>query len=169
MGGLKLKPPHTPPIPILIKCHLVLALSTLSKVCSSSSSIASFLSSLIDLIRHGKHHQNRHSTPDITRDLRQPPQNTVAHTPEAAHIPDEGREDDQKSTMPTYKGLERFKLDIKMGECVFYHLSIVFSPLLTLAFISSGAFSNVFKALEISTGKHVASMVSDYLFDLLFY
>lgn len=132
-------------------------------------SLLPILSSLIDLIRHGKHHQNRHSTPDITRDLRQPPQNTVTHTPEAAHILDEDIEEEEKSNMSTYKGLEGFKLDIKMGECVFDHLSIVTPPLLTAMSISSGAFSNVFKALEISTGKHVASMVSDHLFDFLFY
>jgi hypothetical protein len=85
----------------------------------------SFLSSLTDFIRHGKHHQNHHhhseSAPDNTRDLRQPPQNTVTHTPAAARVLDEERKEKEKSTMPTYKGLEHFKLDIKMGECVFDH------------------------------------------------
>ena len=122
--------------------------------------MVSFPSSLIDFIRHGKQnrqHQNRHSSPDNTRDLRQPPQNTVTHTPAAARIVDEERK--EKSTMPTYKGLENFKLEIKMGECVINHLSIIFR-FLTLPFFSSGAFSNVFKALEISTGRHVASTVS---------
>lgn len=61
--------------------------------------------------------------------------------------------------MPTFKGLEHFKLEVKMGECVFDHLSLI-SLFLKVTFISSGAFSNVFKALEISTGNHVASMVS---------
>ena len=64
--------------------------------------------------------------------------------------------------MPTYEGLEHFKLEIKMGECVFDHLSTI-SLFLTVTFFPSGAFSNVFKALEISTGKHVASMVTVYL------
>ena len=124
----------------------------------------SFLSFFIDFIRHGKHHQNRHLAPDNTRDLRQTPQNTVTHTPAAARIDE--RKEKEKSIMPTYEGLENFKLDIKMGECVIDHLSII-SPFLTVTYFSSGAFSNVFKALEISTGKHVASMVS--VLSLIFY
>jgi serine/threonine-protein kinase RCK2 len=95
----------------------------LSNVRCSLLPTVSFSSSLTDLIRYGKHHQNRHSAPANTRDL--PPQNTVAHTPAAAaaRIVDEERK--EKSTMPTFKGLEHFKLEDKMGECVFDHLSII--------------------------------------------
>lgn len=75
-----------------------------------------------DLVRRGKHHnQNRHeSAPANSRDLRQPQDvsNAVTHTPVAARIVgDEERKG--RSTMPTYKGLEHFKVEAKMGECVF--------------------------------------------------
>lgn len=82
-----------------------------------------FLIFLLDLIRHGRHH-HRNTAPVNSRDLRQqPPQNT--HTPAAAAqiIVEEERK--ERSTMPTYKGLEHFKLEDKMGECVFYYLSMV--------------------------------------------
>lgn len=108
---------------------------------------------LVDLIRHGKQHHNRHSAPANSRDLREQPRNT--HTPASAAkiVVDEERK--EKSIMPTYKGLEHYKLKDKMGECVIYHLSII-----SLFLISywSGAFSYVYKALEVSTGNHVASM-----------
>ena len=128
MAGLQVE---TSPILFLIKCHLLPVLSTLSKVRCSSFPIASFLSSPIDFIRHGKHHHNRHSAPENTRDLRQQPQNTVTHTPAAARVVDEERK--VKSPMPTYQGLENFKLEIKMGECVFDHLSTI-HPFLKVTF-----------------------------------
>jgi hypothetical protein len=76
-----------------------------------------------DLIRRGKHHnQNRHdSAPANSRDLRQPQEvsNAVTHTPAVAAriVGDEERKG--QSIMPTYKGLEHFKLEVKMGEWVF--------------------------------------------------
>ncbi|KAF8803688.1 Pkinase-domain-containing protein [Phlegmacium glaucopus] len=92
---------------------------------------------LKNFIRHGKHHHRNISPPPAdTRDLPQhQPRttNTPAAPVTAQTVVIEERK--EQSTMTTYKGLENFKLEIKMGD---------------------GAFSNVFKALEISTGNHVA-------------
>ena len=56
--------------------------------------------------------------------------------------------------MPSYKGLERYKLIEKKGECaIFTQLNRggrLTDPL------CSGAFSNVYKALDLTSGMHVA-------------
>lgn len=58
--------------------------------------------------------------------------------------------------MPTYKGLENFKLLDKMGEYVL----VAPRPLIIVAYFShySGAFSNVYKAVDMRTGRKVAGM-----------
>lgn len=111
---------------------------------------------LIDLIRHGKHHRNvNRQAPVDSHDLRQPQDvsNTITHRAARIVVDEERKE---QSTMPTYEGLEDFELEDKMGEYVFRRLSIIAS---LISVSSSGAFSNVFKALEKSTGNRVASMV----------
>ncbi|KAE9410282.1 Pkinase-domain-containing protein [Gymnopus androsaceus JB14] len=106
-----------------------------------------------NLIRHGKHHNNQHrdesqsSDPSPTRTqpapAQQPPKQPEQEQEQrqrereaAEQIVQEERE--AKSQMPTYKGLENFKLLEKMGD---------------------GAFSNVYKALDLQTGKKVAVKV----------
>ncbi|KAF8592378.1 Pkinase-domain-containing protein [Ramaria rubella] len=104
-----------------------------------------------NLIRHGKNHhqvgkQHHHASQDphpsqqpfstqpaVQRhhDLSSPP-----YTKEAEIIVQEERE--AKSKMPHYKGLERFKIIDKMGD---------------------GAFSNVYKAIDLPTGERVAIKV----------
>ncbi|KAF8222714.1 Pkinase-domain-containing protein [Tricholoma matsutake] len=104
-----------------------------------------------NLIRHGKNH-NHHN---IRNDILKPPHahqvqhNTHPEVPEsqpqdvspghreaAEMIVNEERK--ASSKMPSYRGLENFKLLEKMGD---------------------GAFSNVYKAIDISTGKKVAVKV----------
>ncbi|KAK7470826.1 MAPK-activated protein kinase Srk1 [Stygiomarasmius scandens] len=111
-----------------------------------------------NLIRHGKHHQPQ------TRDEPAPPENARQHRQEhrqerqeqrqepaagkqQAKKPEEHREAaeqivkeerEAKAQMPSYKGLENFKLLEKMGD---------------------GAFSNVYKALDLTTGQKVAVKV----------
>ncbi|KAF9469048.1 kinase-like domain-containing protein [Collybia nuda] len=143
------------------------------------------LKSFLDLIRHGKHH-NQHQHQQRLED--QPQLQLHAHSdplihdnhnhssrathhqqaqPHQPHAPppnpspspgpreaaqmivDEER--NASSKMPSYKGLEKFKLLEKMGD---------------------GAFSNVYKALDLTSGKKVAvkvflvSLVAAYrLFD----
>lgn len=63
-------------------------------------------------------------------------------------------ERESKAKTPQYPGLDNFDLLEKMGECVLFLLSLSFS--LTI-FLSSGAFSNVFKAVNKQTGEKVAS------------
>ncbi|KAF8665718.1 hypothetical protein AX16_000168 [Volvariella volvacea WC 439] len=103
-----------------------------------------------NLIRHGKHHnQPRNDFPPSEL----PPNHSPHHAPSQQQrqthaappsaprqavqlIVDQERE--AKSRMPSYKGLENFKLLDKMGD---------------------GAFSNVYKAIDISTGQKVAVKV----------
>jgi hypothetical protein len=61
-----------------------------------------------------------------------------------------------KETMPIFKGLEDYRLEEKMGESVSFFL-LVFLYLLSML---SGAFSNVFKATELSTTRRVAGLYS---------
>ncbi|KAF8996279.1 Pkinase-domain-containing protein [Hymenopellis radicata] len=113
-----------------------------------------------NLIRHGKHHnhqQQQHETPKPADDLsapettrasqqqqhhhqqpekQQPKQDPAATRQAAEEIVKQERE--AQGQMPTYKGLENFKLEDKMGD---------------------GAFSNVYKALDLTTGKRVAVKV----------
>ncbi|KAI0347047.1 Pkinase-domain-containing protein [Trametopsis cervina] len=115
-----------------------------------------------NLIRHGKNHthtarqhddqptqhssqyqqqqQPQQSTRDRTRELPQqqqtPKANTNKYQEEVEQIVQEERE--AKDTMPTYAGLEDYKLVEKMGD---------------------GAFSNVYKAIDIRTGQKVAVKV----------
>ena len=56
--------------------------------------------------------------------------------------------------MPTYKGLERYKLIEKKGECAIFTWFIRVDRLTD--FLCSGAFSNVYKALDLTLGTHVA-------------
>jgi len=56
--------------------------------------------------------------------------------------------------MPVYKGLERYKLIEKKGECAIFTRLIRVGRLMD--FLCSGAFSNVYKALDLTTGTHVA-------------
>ncbi|KAJ3853005.1 kinase-like domain-containing protein [Lentinula lateritia] len=102
-----------------------------------------------NLIRHGKHHNNQHrdeSHPSDQAPTRNQPTNQSPNPPEqdqqpanreaAEQIVKEERE--AKAQMPSYKGLENFKLLEKMGD---------------------GAFSNVYKALDLKTGQKVAVKV----------
>ncbi|KAF8826573.1 hypothetical protein HHX47_DHR5000070 [Lentinula edodes] len=102
-----------------------------------------------NLIRHGKHHNNQHrdeSHPSDQAPTRNQPINQSPNPPEqdqqpanreaAEQIVKEERE--AKAQMPSYKGLENFKLLEKMGD---------------------GAFSNVYKALDLKTGQKVAVKV----------
>lgn len=117
----------------------------------------SSLISLIDLIRHGKHHNHHREDPPAPEQSsnipspKQPDQNPPVHREAVEKIVQEERE--AKTQMPVYKGLENFKLLEKMGEYV--RAIFAFFPFYpSLSF--SGAFSNVYKALDISTGKKVA-------------
>ncbi|PPQ65216.1 hypothetical protein CVT26_000193 [Gymnopilus dilepis] len=99
------------------------------------------------LIRHGKQHPP-HEDPSSSRGLRHdrdnipPPQNRQQV---AEQIVDEERK--AKSKMTTYKGLENFRLDEKMGD---------------------GAFSNVYRAVDLTSGKPVA-IIYHYTNTLFFY
>ncbi|KAH8106165.1 Pkinase-domain-containing protein [Cristinia sonorae] len=111
-----------------------------------------------NLIRHGKNHhstvstrhqedtQNNHiasSTSTQSQQQQQQPKQpresrdqTPKYKQEVEKIVQEER--DAKTKMPTYKGLEQFKLIDKMGD---------------------GAFSNVYKAIDLRTGQKVAVKV----------
>ncbi|KIK65430.1 hypothetical protein GYMLUDRAFT_38887 [Collybiopsis luxurians FD-317 M1] len=105
-----------------------------------------------NLIRHGKHHNAQHrdeshpSDQSPTRNQHvqqaQPSPKQVekdslpAHREAAEQIVKEERE--AKAQMPVYKGLENFQLLEKMGD---------------------GAFSNVYKALDLKSGQKVAVKV----------
>ncbi|KAJ3501352.1 hypothetical protein NLJ89_g9373 [Agrocybe chaxingu] len=114
------------------------------------------LREFLDLIRHGKHHNNQPRTADISkqdapdepsvdpsaaqhssRGLRQHNPVKSPQPREAAEIIVE-EERKAKAKMPTYKGLENYHLEEKMGD---------------------GAFSNVYRAVEIGTGRRVAVKV----------
>ncbi|KIJ70250.1 hypothetical protein HYDPIDRAFT_172122 [Hydnomerulius pinastri MD-312] len=114
-----------------------------------------------NLIRKHQNHRHPESDPqEYTRSVPQPPQDAILQPPQSPEpskfkveqaaqpspSPSEAHkidmtvpEDHQpKSKMPTYKGLENFKLIDKMGD---------------------GAFSNVYKAIDLSTGQKVAVKV----------
>ncbi len=131
------------------------------------------MNALVDLIRHGKHHHHHQARNDETpAPVQRTPaqheqQNKAAEkrhiekeNPEVAHreaaqiIVQEERE--ARAQMPTYKGLENFQLIEKMGESVKN-----FAGLKHHAHVScSGAFSNVYKAVDLTTQKSVAGMYS---------
>ncbi|KAK0498485.1 kinase-like domain-containing protein [Armillaria luteobubalina] len=106
------------------------------------------MNALVDLIRHGKHHHHNQPRNDETPAPHEPPNKVpekrhmekenaeVAHREAAQIIVKEERE--AKAQMPTYKGLENFQLIEKMGD---------------------GAFSNVYKAIDLTTQKSVAVKV----------
>ncbi|TFK76072.1 Pkinase-domain-containing protein [Pluteus cervinus] len=122
-----------------------------------------------NLIRHGKHHQQARN--DLKQTAAQPPSQAQPNTSDHQELPQNQRQDQQrhhqdqqrqthvpattaardaaaeiivneereaKLKMPSYKGLENYKLLEKMGD---------------------GAFSNVYKAIDISTGQKVAVKV----------
>ncbi len=64
-------------------------------------------------------------------------------------------EREAKGKMPTYKGLENFRLIDKMGECV-HHIDSDCDAGANRCHFCSGAFSNVYKAVDIHTGQRVA-------------
>lgn len=64
-------------------------------------------------------------------------------------------EREAKAQMPSYKGLEDFKIVEKMGECVQLYNSYF---VLLIDCHGSGAFSNVYNALDLTSNKKVASM-----------
>ncbi|CAA7259533.1 unnamed protein product [Cyclocybe aegerita] len=119
---------------------------------------ASVVDAFKNLIRHGKHHNNnqpriadisKQDTPSdqpstdpsaaqpSSRGLRQHNPDKSPQPREAAEIIVE-EERKAKAKMPTYKGLETYHIEEKMGD---------------------GAFSNVYRAVEISTGRRVAVKV----------
>jgi hypothetical protein len=73
-------------------------------------------------------------------------------TREVEKIVREEREAMEK--MPAYNGLERYKLIEKKGECAIFPRLIRVGRLTDL--LCSGAFSNVYKALDLTSGTHVA-------------
>ncbi|KAJ7068119.1 kinase-like domain-containing protein [Mycena amicta] len=94
---------------------------------------AGVLDSFKNLLRHGKHHN--HAAPK--QEATPPPSAEEKMSREAAEqIVQQERE--QKSQMPSYKGLENFKIVEKMGD---------------------GAFSNVYHAIDLTTNKKVAVKV----------
>jgi len=116
-----------------------------------SPHICSLLTLCSDLIRHGKHHQaaaqadgkylsedthhpsdsaprgnqkqqqSTHQIPADTQSVDQQP--SPDHREAAEMIVSEERE--AKTKMPTYVGLENFKLLDKMGECVLSHIFLI--------------------------------------------
>ncbi|KAK0191251.1 kinase-like domain-containing protein [Armillaria mellea] len=120
------------------------------------SSATGVVDAFKNLIRHGKHHHHHQPRNDETpapASQRTPAEHEqqnkasekhhiekenaeVAHREAAQMIVQEERE--AKAQMPTYKGLENFQLIEKMGD---------------------GAFSNVYKAIDLTTQKSVAVKV----------
>jgi len=107
----------------------------LSKVVFSL--LFSFLSAdyLPGLIRHGKHHpevakHEKDASEDPSRGLRQQIQAPAPHqhkgeplkSPPAKEVAEQIVEEErkEKSKMPSYKGLEAFRLEEKMGEFVLF-------------------------------------------------
>ncbi|KAJ7047527.1 kinase-like domain-containing protein [Mycena alexandri] len=95
-----------------------------------------------NLLRHGKHHNHARQEEDES-----PPSSAASSTKDekmareaAAQAAEEivKQEREQKEQMPTYKGLENFKIVEKMGD---------------------GAFSNVYHATDLTTNKKVAVKV----------
>ncbi|KAF7331954.1 Protein kinase domain-containing protein [Mycena kentingensis (nom. inval.)] len=98
---------------------------------------AGVLDSFKNLLRHGKHHNHAHPKPDPSP----PPASTTPTEDKMSREAAEQivkQEREQKSQMPSYKGLENFKIVEKMGD---------------------GAFSNVYHAIDLTTNKKVAVKV----------
>ncbi|KAJ7699921.1 kinase-like domain-containing protein [Mycena rosella] len=104
------------------------------------SSAGGVVETFKNLLRHGKHHnhanQNPTPPPSATPPPPTPPPDDKMSREAAEEIVRQERE--LKETMPTYKGLENFKIVEKMGD---------------------GAFSNVYHALDLTTNKKVAVKV----------
>jgi hypothetical protein len=94
------------------------------------------LTPFIDLIRHGKAHhtpqqqtQPQQAQPATSQKTVQPPE--PKQEPKQEPAPREAaelivnEERQEKSKMPVYKGLEKFKLLDKMGECVFPPIFVI--------------------------------------------
>ena len=97
--------------------------------------------------------QQVHNNNHVENPESQPQDVSPGHREAAEMIVNEERE--ASSKMPSYKGLENFKLTEKMGEWVSIEPSDISS---TFQYPYSGAFSNVYKAIDIS-GKKVAGML----------
>lgn len=79
----------------------------------------------------------------------------VKYRLELEQIVQEERE--AKDKMPTYKGLENYRLLDKMGECVLHRSQCIPRAHSTLN-VTSGAFSNVYKAIDLRTSARVAGV-----------
>ncbi|KAF7301412.1 Protein kinase domain-containing protein [Mycena indigotica] len=97
---------------------------------------AGVLDSFKNLLRHGKHHN--HAAPK--QEAAPPPATTPIEEKMAREAAEQivKQEREQKSQLPSYKGLENFQIVEKMGD---------------------GAFSNVYHALDLTTNKKVAVKV----------
>jgi hypothetical protein len=158
----------------------------LSKVCLDLIFFLSYSAlypPILDLIRHGKNHihvrqddfpnsqqpaaptTDARSQPERRQQADPQPQSQPKHkaqpanakqsqhiTREVEKIVREEREAMEK--MPAYKGLERYKLIEKKGECAIFTRLIRVGRLTD--FLCSGAFSNVYKALDLTLGTYVA-------------
>jgi hypothetical protein len=71
----------------------------------------------------------------------------------AEQIVKQEREQKDQEQMPVYKGLEHFKIVTKMGESVAFPVFQI-----SYSFWRSGAFSNVYHAVDLTTNKKVAGM-----------
>ncbi|KAM6495720.1 Protein kinase-like domain containing protein [Amanita muscaria] len=89
------------------------------------------LKSFLDLIRHGKNHN---SNPLLQQGSAQPQQTTSKEAAEMLV----NEEKESRNKMPSYSGLEHYRLLEKMGD---------------------GAFSNVYEAISISTAQKIAVKV----------
>ncbi|PFH52518.1 hypothetical protein AMATHDRAFT_1925 [Amanita thiersii Skay4041] len=137
------------------------------------------LTFLEDLIRHGKNHnQSRQDHPkQHPRDNPQTPKDQSSRTshqpiPPSSATPSTTKhmsapppanqapalianeQSDSYPKMPSYRGLENFRLLEKMGECACIPLIASFSLMAV-----SGAFSNVYKATDLTTKHKVAVKV----------
>nr|GAT53993.1 predicted protein [Mycena chlorophos] len=100
---------------------------------------AGVLDTFKNLLRHGKHHN--HAAPKQATTPSPPPQpETPAEEKMAREAAEQivRQERELKSQLPSYKGLENFKITEKMGD---------------------GAFSNVYAATDLTTNKKVAVKV----------
>lgn len=124
-----------------------------SRVRSRSPHVCPPLTPTSDLIRHGKHHQaaaqadgkylsedTHHSSDSAPRgNQKQQQQSTPKQIPADMQSVDQQQSPDHreaaemivseereaKTKMPTYVGLENFKLLDKMGECVLSHIFLI--------------------------------------------
>ncbi|KAJ7591248.1 kinase-like domain-containing protein [Mycena floridula] len=122
-----------------VSCHALSQnhTSRISKMPTGTGVVDAFK----NLIRHGKHHRNDNDplSPSSAQPSPPPtvePEMQPVARDAAEQIVKEERE--AKSQLPVYKGLEGFELVEKMGD---------------------GAFSNVYKAIDLKTGKKVAVKV----------